>query len=168
MRLLRSIAIGAALSMALCSCDKGEGGPKRDSVAKGGQPMLVNAGDAVTYAVGNPNFRGRTTVKVTHDGSETVTSERAGKTDRYVGKLGADALAKLRATLSENDPRGFSSKRTTAQPDEARIEIGLVTGGTKTNHAFWDAEQHKVPALRKLVAVFNEVATTISKGKLTY
>lgn len=166
----RMIVLGAAVALVAWSC--GQDAPPPPSrtapAVQTGPPLLVAPGDRVAYAVGNPHFRGRTTVEVAHDGAATVGFLRADKADRYTGQLDATALARLRATLAANDPRGFASARDTASPDEARIEITLTTGGTRSVHAYWDAEQHEMPALRQLVLQFNEIASTVSGGRVTY
>ncbi len=131
-------------------------------------PLLAAATDSIQYAVGNPSFRGRTTVKVTGSGAVEVTSEHGGKTDRYTGQLDPGALHDLRDTLTTNDPRTLNSARATGQPDEARIELTVSAAGGDAKVVLWDGEQWKMPPLRALVMKFNEIASKTSGGKVKY
>jgi hypothetical protein len=131
-------------------------------------PILATAADWVEYAVGNPSFRGRTTVKVGGDGAVDVGFDHNGKTDRYAGQLDAVELRGLRDTLTANDPRALKSARATGKPDEARIELTVGSGGHSAKVVMWDAEQWKMPPLRALVVSFNAIANKTSGGKVKY
>lgn len=130
-------------------------------------PLLAASGDSIQYAVGNPNFRGRTTVKIAGDGAVEVSSEAGGKIDRYTGTLDAAELGKLRETLAANDPRALDTTPRNGVPDEARIELTLG-GARNARIELWDNEQWKQPALRALVVAFNEIASKVSDGKIRY
>ncbi len=131
-------------------------------------PLLAAATDTIEYAVGNPNFRGRTTVKITGNGAVEVTSEHDGKTDHYTGQLDAGALRDLRETLTAHDPRTLQSARATGKPDEARIEITASGTAGNVKAVLWDGEQWQMPPLRALVMAFNEIASKASGGKVKY
>jgi hypothetical protein len=142
--------------------------PPPSAPASPSAPLLAAATDAIQYAVGNPSFRGRTTVKVTGSGAVEVTSEHGGKTDRYTGQLDAGALHSLRDTLTAHDPRALQSARTTGKPDEARIELTATGAGGDVKVVLWDGEQWQMPPLRALVVTFNEIAGKTSGGKVKY
>ena len=131
-------------------------------------PVLAAATDSIQYAVGNPSFRGRTTVKVTGSGAVEVSFEHAGKTDRYTGQLDPGALRALRDTVTTHDPRTLQSARATGQPDETRIELTVSAGGGDAKVVLWDGEQWKLPPLRALVMAFNEIASKTTGGKVKY
>lgn len=142
--------------------------PPEPAAANTATPILAAAADWVEYAVGNPNFRGRTTVKVAGTGGVEVGFEHAGKTFRYAGRLEAGELRAFRDTLAANDPRALKSARATGKPDEARIELTVGSGGTSVKVVLWDAEQWQMPPLRALVVAFNAIASKTSGGKVKY
>jgi hypothetical protein len=142
--------------------------PPQPASATTATPILAAAADWVEYAVGNPNFRGRTTVKVDGNGGVDVRFEHAGKTDHYTGQLDAGELAGLRDMLAANDPRALKSGRATGKPDEARIELTVSSGGASAKVVLWDAEQWQMPPLRALVVSFNAIASKVSGGKVKY
>lgn len=142
--------------------------PPQPASATTATPILAAAADWIEYAVGNPNFRGRTTVKVTGNGGVEVSFEHAGKTYRYAGQLDAGELRGFRDTLAANDPRALKSGRATGKPDEARIELTVRSGGETAKVVLWDAEQWQLPPLRALVVAFSAIASKTSGGKVTY
>jgi hypothetical protein len=130
--------------------------------------VLASANDSFEYKIGNPHFHGRTTVRVTGDGKAETSLERGGSVDRYQGAIPRGTLLALRDLLAKHPIDRHRPERMYAIPDEAIIELTLVTGGARTQAMYFDGHRREVAALGELAAVILEVASAVSGGKITY
>ena len=132
------------------------------------EPVLDAPADWVEYAVGSPEFRGRTTVRVEGDGRALVRSTEGDRERAFEATLDDDAMADLRETLASHDPRDLRSERDSGVPDEARIRIRLSADGTEHAREFWGNERWEVDGLGALVDAFDGIAADVSGGEVTY
>lgn len=132
------------------------------------RPMLKAPDSMIRYEIGNPNFRGRTTVEVTGDRQVTVRFEMGTQTDTYKGTLSEADFADFQKMLQANSPLSIKSAQTLGKPGEARIRLTVRTNQEEQSTEFWNSEQWQIPTLRNLVNRFNQLATTISGGKVRY
>lgn len=130
-------------------------------------PLLADDG-WIEYATGNPEFRGRTTIRVESDGRAVVRFVQGDDTQEFVGELSDTRLVEFRETLATHDPRRMQSTRETGEPDEARIRIRYAVGGEEGSNEFWSNEQWEIDGLREVVEAFQGIAAEISDGEVTY
>jgi hypothetical protein len=130
--------------------------------------VLASASDSFEYKVGNPSFHGRTIVRVTGDGKAEASFERGGKTERYAGAVPAAKLQALRASLTDHPIDHYHPAKRSPVPDEATMEMTLVTGGARIEARFLNNDQHQIDALGDLVDVIQAIASAVSKGKIEY
>lgn len=130
--------------------------------------VLASANDSLEYKVGNPGFHGRTVVRVTGDGNAEASFERGGKTDRYQGAVPPAKLQALRTSLTSHPIDGYKPARRAPVPDEATIELTLVTGGATTHARFLDNDRHDLDDLGELVELIQGIASHVSGGKIKY
>jgi hypothetical protein len=129
---------------------------------------LASANDSFEYKVGNPSFHGRTIVRVTGDGKAEVSFEQGGKTQHYRGTVPAAKLTALRESLTTHPIERYRPGKRSPVPDEATMELTVVTGGTRTEARILDGERHQIDALGELVDVVQEIASKVSGGKVEY
>ncbi len=129
---------------------------------------VLGGDDWVEYAVGNVDFRGRTTIRVASDGEAVVRFEQGDDVSEYEATLDDDALADLRKTLAASDPRTLTPERETAVPDEARVRVEFALDGEEGVLEFWANERHERPPFDALVSAFEAVAADVSDGDVTY
>jgi len=130
--------------------------------------VLANANDSLEYQVGNPDFEGRTVVRVAGDGSAEASFERGGKTQRYQGRVPAAKLQALRDSLTSHPIDRYKPAKRKPVPDEAALEFTLVTGGTRAHAGFLSTDRHTIDALGDLVDLIQDIASKISGGKIKY
>jgi hypothetical protein len=130
--------------------------------------VLGSANDSFEYKVGNPSFHGRTVVRVTGDGKAEVSFEQGGKTQHYRGTVPAAKLKALRASLTAHPIDHYKPGKRSPVPDEATLELTVVTGGARTEARILDNERHQIDALGELVDVIQEIASKVSGGKVEY
>lgn len=131
-------------------------------------PVLATASDSFEYKVGNPNFHGRTIVRVTGDGSAEASFERGGQLKRYQGAAPPAKLKALRDSLAKHPLGSYQPAKRPAVPDEATMELTLITGGVRTEAKLLDGARHEIDALGELVDVIQEIASKVSGGKIEY
>jgi len=130
--------------------------------------MLNSSDSFVRYEVGNPNFRGRTTVEVFGNGQLTVRFEQGERKDVYTGQLLDDQFVSFQQTLQANPPLSLESSQTMGKPGEDRIRLTIMDNGREETIEFWNSEQWQIPALRTLVTTFQQIASDISDGNVRY
>lgn len=130
--------------------------------------VLASAKDSLEYKVGNPDFDGRTIVRVTGNGTAEASFERGGKTRRYRGTVPAAKLKALRDSLTNHPIERYKPAKRNPVPDEATIELTLLTGGARTHASLLDNDRHDIDALGDLVDLIQEIASKVSGGKIEY
>ena len=139
----------------------------RTAVPTDAAPMLLRAAtDSVRYEVGNPGFRGRTSVELRGDGSVEASFQREAEVDRYRLKLAPAEFESLRQQLEAANPKALRSARDTAQPDEDAVQIVIADSGGCTEVEAWYGEQWTNPKLRALITLFSALAERASGGKI--
>lgn len=131
--------------------------------------IMLNSSDSlIRYEVGNPSFRGRTTVEVKGDRQVTVRFEQNTQNDVYAGTLSMEEFTTFQKTLQSNQPFSITSTQTVGKPGEAKIRLTGRNDDQEQSTEFWSNEQWQIPTLQNLVSSFNKIATTISGGKVRY
>jgi hypothetical protein len=130
--------------------------------------ILRSANDSFEYKVGNPNFQGRTLVRVTGDGLAEASFERGGKTQHYKGPAPAAKLQALRRSLAKQPIDGYKTAKRNPVPDEATMQFVLVTGGKRTEASYLNGDRYSIEALGDLVEVIQDIASKVSGGKIEY
>ena len=142
--------------------------PQETTAVTSTGPALASADDSFDYQVGNPNFKGRTHVHVTGDGTADVSRERGGKTESFKGTVPAAKLKALRESLTKHPVSGYKTGNRPLVPDESTIDLVVVTGGAKVTSSIPDNDRHTIAPLGELVDLVNEIAAPGSGGKIEY
>lgn len=130
--------------------------------------VLASANDAFEYKVGNPHFEGRTIVRVTGDGKAEASFERGGKTQRYEGTVPPAKLKVLRSSLTDHAIDRYKRSNRNLVPDEATIDLTVVTAGVRTHASLPANDRHDIDALGDLVELVQDIASKVSGGKIEY
>lgn len=136
--------------------------------------LLSTANSLIRYEVGNPYFRGKTTVEVKGNGLVTVMFEQHATQfeqhttkDIYEGQLTKIQLEDFREILATNSPLTLKSQREWGVPDERRVRFTVVEPSNQEYITeLWYREQQQ--SLQTLIQTFKQIAFDISEGKVQY
>jgi hypothetical protein len=121
----------------------------------------------VIYQVGNPHFRGQTTVTVFEDAQAQVRFEQGEQISEFKGVVADGDYLELQDFLAE-EGLPIPQKEVVPKPDETRIMLTIGEGDLVETRAYWSSEQWQDASLRSLVLLFNRVATAVSKGQVRF
>ncbi len=119
----------------------------------------------IKYAVGNPGFRGRTTVEIDEQDRALVVFTRGDHSESYESKLSHEKIIEIQETLEGYVSSTRGPREKTRVPDEDMVTISYGDGKKlefPVNLAFSDI------GLRRIQDNFSDLIKTVSKNKLKY
>ncbi len=118
---------------------------------------------SVKYEVGNPNFRGRTTVEILRDKEVHVLHVQGENSEKYKGLLDDGEFSKIMDTLSETRPCTFNDGGRLGKPGEVKVKFTITTESDECSSEVWLNEQWENSNMRKVVGIFEELAKSYAK-----
>lgn len=129
---------------------------------------LTKPADQVVYQAGTNSFTGITVVTVKGDGHVKVTFQRGRAKEAFEGNLKTAERKALSAVLQEAFAGAAVQAAYTPVPDEARISVNFTSGTTKRSLTFWQNQANDHKSLKTVMNSFQQMAKTVSGGKVTY
>lgn len=129
---------------------------------------LLKPADQVVYQAGTNAFTGMTVVTVKGDGHVKVTFQRGRNKEAFEGSLKVAERKALSAVLQKAFAGAAVQAAYTPVPDEARISVNFTSGAAKRSLSFWQNQAKHHEALQEVMNSFQQIAKTVSGGKITY
>lgn len=118
------------------------------------------------YQVGNPHFKGQTTVEVKNN--EILVSFLQGEnTKEYKGKLSEVEASKFWENLTATNICSFNSDRA-GIPGEAKILFSLKSETETCQTEVWESDRSENKDLQEAINLFQNLAKEVSKGEVQY
>lgn len=129
---------------------------------------LLKPADQVVYEAGTSTFTGITVVTVKGDGHVKVSFQRGRTKEAFEGSLKVAERKALSAVLQKAFASPAIQAAYTPVPDEARISVNFTSSAPKRSLSFWQNQSKNHEALREVINSFQQIAKTVSDGKITY
>jgi hypothetical protein len=124
--------------------------------------------DEVRYEIGNPEFRGQTSVTISKVGDVALQFTRGGQTDTYAGSLSTSEMEEFKRLLADAKVCEIDESAVEVQPDDVKAQIQIRTAEEQCSNEFWESQKYQNPQLSALIGFLNKMMMKISAGKVKY
>jgi hypothetical protein len=167
--------LGVLLALGLCQCNRSPHEPADEKAQlvelterQTPPSSRVSVRGKLVYQIGITTWEGgQSTLTIAPDGKTGVKNVMEGREPRtYAGRIERDEVAKIHSLIAAGDLWKMT-RRSTATPGEAQIEIALEEQGkTVRKVALWGGQLEEQPALMELKALLDKSIQTISHGEV--